>query len=148
MCVGTLSVVLLTCSISSNIREGLLESFYGVYEKDPNKVLQAMIQMGVLVPTGDMTAVRRTAQFFLNRCADEVILFFFKLPIFLLSAWKYGDADAESAVFSHDLNCEFLKRKGFLRFSHPSVSLVVTCEMCIIGTFIWVFRYQFVRWGL
>jgi len=23
--------------------------------------------MGVLVPTGDMTAVRRTAQFFLNR---------------------------------------------------------------------------------
>jgi len=26
-----------------------------------------MIQMGVLVPTGDMTAVRRTAQFFLDR---------------------------------------------------------------------------------
>lgn len=31
------------------------------------QVLDAMIQMGVLVPTGDMTAVRRTAQFFLNR---------------------------------------------------------------------------------
>ena len=31
------------------------------------QVLQAMIQMGVLVPTGDVTAVRRTAQFFLNR---------------------------------------------------------------------------------
>ncbi|XP_035822373.1 protein ACTIVITY OF BC1 COMPLEX KINASE 8, chloroplastic isoform X10 [Zea mays] len=29
-------------------------------------VLQAMVQMGVLVPTGDMTVVRRTAQFFLN----------------------------------------------------------------------------------
>lgn len=97
-------------SISPNVREGLLDVFYGVYEKDPNKVnffhectkpcfvnicrrwlmnsssflchllfvtlkaksfvqvLQAMIQMGVLVPTGDMTAVRRTAQFFLNRC--------------------------------------------------------------------------------
>lgn len=53
-------------SISPNIREGLLEAFYGVYEKDPDKVLQAMVQMGVLVPTGDMTAVRRTAQFFLN----------------------------------------------------------------------------------
>lgn len=26
-----------------------------------------MVQMGVLVPTGDMTAVRRTAQFFLAR---------------------------------------------------------------------------------
>ncbi|KAL0282363.1 UNVERIFIED_CONTAM: protein ACTIVITY OF BC1 COMPLEX kinase, chloroplastic [Sesamum angustifolium] len=54
-------------SISPNIREGLLEVFYGVHEKDAEKVLQAMVQMGVLVPTGDMTAVRRTSQFFLNR---------------------------------------------------------------------------------
>ncbi|KAL0302710.1 UNVERIFIED_CONTAM: protein ACTIVITY OF BC1 COMPLEX kinase, chloroplastic [Sesamum angustifolium] len=53
--------------ISPNIREGLLEVFYGVHEKDAEKVLQAMVQMGVLVPTGDMTAVRRTSQFFLNR---------------------------------------------------------------------------------
>ncbi|KAG6717302.1 hypothetical protein I3842_04G091800 [Carya illinoinensis] len=59
-------------SISQNIREGLLESFYGVYEKDPDKVLQAMIQMGVLVPTGDMTAVRRTAQFFLNSFEERL----------------------------------------------------------------------------
>lgn len=29
---------LLTCSISQNIRGGLLEVFYGVYEKDPDKV--------------------------------------------------------------------------------------------------------------
>ena len=29
---------LFTCSISPNIREGLLEAFYGVYEKDPDKV--------------------------------------------------------------------------------------------------------------
>jgi hypothetical protein len=27
-----------SCSISPNIREGLLETFYGVYEKDPDKV--------------------------------------------------------------------------------------------------------------
>ncbi|KAE8706934.1 ABC2 isoform 2 [Hibiscus syriacus] len=59
-------------SISSNIREGLLEAFYGVYEKDPDKVLQAMVQMGVLVPTGDMTAVRRTAQFFLNSFGERL----------------------------------------------------------------------------
>lgn len=26
------------CSISPNIREGLLEAFYGVYEKDADKV--------------------------------------------------------------------------------------------------------------
>lgn len=59
-------------SISPNIREGLLDVFYGVYEKDPDKVLQAMIQMGVLVPTGDMTAVRRTAQFFLNSFEERL----------------------------------------------------------------------------
>ncbi|XP_062222978.1 protein ACTIVITY OF BC1 COMPLEX KINASE 8, chloroplastic-like isoform X2 [Phragmites australis] len=59
-------------SISPNIREGLLETFYGVYEKDPDKVLQAMIQMGVLVPNGDMTAVRRTAQFFLNSFEERL----------------------------------------------------------------------------
>ncbi|KAL9250428.1 ACTIVITY OF BC1 COMPLEX KINASE 8, chloroplastic-like protein [Drosera capensis] len=47
-------------SISPNIREGLLE------------VLQAMIKMDVLVPTGDMTAVRRTAQFFLNSFEERL----------------------------------------------------------------------------
>nr|XP_043631340.1 protein ACTIVITY OF BC1 COMPLEX KINASE 8, chloroplastic [Erigeron canadensis] len=60
-------------SISPNIREGLLEVFYGVYEKDPNKVLEAMVQMGVLVPTGDMTAVRRTALFFLNSFEERLV---------------------------------------------------------------------------
>ncbi|KAL2342996.1 hypothetical protein Fmac_004281 [Flemingia macrophylla] len=59
-------------SISQNIREGLLEAFYGIYEKNPDKVLQAMIQMGVLVPTGDMTAVKRTAQFFLNSFEERL----------------------------------------------------------------------------
>ncbi|KAI9165846.1 hypothetical protein LWI28_021594 [Acer negundo] len=59
-------------SISPNIREGLLEAFYGVYEKDADKVIQAMVQMGVLVPTGDMTAVRRTAQFFLNSFEERL----------------------------------------------------------------------------
>ncbi|KAK8934789.1 hypothetical protein KSP39_PZI015156 [Platanthera zijinensis] len=59
-------------SISSNIREGLLEAFYGVYEKNPDRLLQSMIQMGVLVPTGDMTAVRRTALFFLNSFEERL----------------------------------------------------------------------------
>ncbi|EOA14570.1 hypothetical protein CARUB_v10027811mg [Capsella rubella] len=59
-------------SISPNIREGLLEAFYGVYEKDPDKVLEAMVQMGVLVPTGDLTAVRRTALFFLNSFEERL----------------------------------------------------------------------------
>ncbi|ONM18136.1 Uncharacterized protein sll1770 [Zea mays] len=38
-----------------------------------SEVLQAMVQMGVLVPTGDMTVVRRTAQFFLNSFQECLI---------------------------------------------------------------------------
>jgi len=34
-----LSFAFAYCSISPNIREGLLETFYGVYEKDPDKVI-------------------------------------------------------------------------------------------------------------
>ncbi|CAI0476079.1 unnamed protein product [Linum tenue] len=60
-------------SICPNIREGLLEVFYGVYEKDAEKILEVMVQMGVLVPTGDMTAVRRTAQFFLNSFQERLV---------------------------------------------------------------------------
>ncbi|KAJ0975198.1 hypothetical protein J5N97_017163 [Dioscorea zingiberensis] len=59
--------------ISPNIREGLLETFYGVYEKSPDRVIQAMIQMGVLVPTGDMTSIRRTALFFLNSFEERLV---------------------------------------------------------------------------
>lgn len=53
-------------TIRPGIRGGLLELFYAVYEKDANKCLDALVTMGVLVPTGDLTAVRRTAQFFLD----------------------------------------------------------------------------------
>ena len=53
-------------TIRQGIRGGLLELFYAVYEKDANKCLDALVTMGVLVPTGDLTAVRRTAQFFLD----------------------------------------------------------------------------------
>lgn len=35
-------------------RGGLLELFYGVYEKDADRCLTALTAMGVLVPTGDM----------------------------------------------------------------------------------------------
>jgi len=37
-----------------------------VYQKDPDRCIDALVAMGVLVPGGDRTAVRRTAEFFLN----------------------------------------------------------------------------------
>lgn len=52
--------------IQPGIRGGLLALFYAIYERDANRCLDALVTMGVLVPGGDLTAVRRTAQFFLN----------------------------------------------------------------------------------
>ena len=52
--------------IPADVRSGLLELFYGVYQKDPDRCIDALITMGVLVPGGDRLAIRRTAQFFLN----------------------------------------------------------------------------------
>jgi len=52
--------------INPGIRGGLLELFYAVYEKDAQKALDGLVQMGVLVPQGDLTSVKRTAQFFLD----------------------------------------------------------------------------------
>eukprot|EP00899_Mesostigma_viride_P005280 jgi/Mesvir1/14753/Mv05396-RA.1 len=59
-------------SISNNISQGLQEAFYALYEKDADKVLDAMVKMGVLVPGKDMISVRRTAQFFLNQFEERL----------------------------------------------------------------------------
>jgi len=53
-------------TIPSDVRSGLLELFYGVYQKDPDRCIEALITMGVLVPGGDRMAIRRTAEFFLK----------------------------------------------------------------------------------
>ncbi|XP_051125490.1 protein ACTIVITY OF BC1 COMPLEX KINASE 7, chloroplastic isoform X2 [Andrographis paniculata] len=57
--------------IKSFTRERLLELFYAVYEKDAKKVMQSLIDLGALQPTGDMTSVRRSVQFFLDNLLDQ-----------------------------------------------------------------------------
>lgn len=60
-------------TIPGGVRGGLLDLFYGVYNKDADKCLEALITMGVLVPTtGDRTAIRRTAEFFLKTFQDRL----------------------------------------------------------------------------
>ena len=51
---------------AAKVKGGLLDLFYGVYQKDPDRCLDALAVMGVYVQQGDRTAVRRTAEFFLN----------------------------------------------------------------------------------
>ncbi|KAK9868362.1 hypothetical protein WJX84_010919 [Apatococcus fuscideae] len=59
-------------TIPSDIREGLLDLFYGVYQKDPDLCIDALIKMGVLVPTSDRQSIRRTAEFFLNSFQERL----------------------------------------------------------------------------
>ena len=58
--------------LPNGVRDGLLELFYGVYDKDPDRCLEALVAMGVLVPTGDKMSVRRTAEFFLRSFSDRL----------------------------------------------------------------------------
>ncbi|XP_020393919.1 protein ACTIVITY OF BC1 COMPLEX KINASE 7, chloroplastic [Zea mays] len=52
-------------------RERLLSLFYSVYEKDANKVMKALIDMEALQPTGDLSPVRRSIQFFLDNLLSQ-----------------------------------------------------------------------------
>ncbi|OAE22018.1 hypothetical protein AXG93_4804s1230 [Marchantia polymorpha subsp. ruderalis] len=57
--------------IKSFTREKLLEMFYAVYEKDAQKVINALIDLGALLPTGDMGPVRKTVKFFLDNLMNQ-----------------------------------------------------------------------------
>ncbi|KAH9606642.1 hypothetical protein KSS87_013078 [Heliosperma pusillum] len=57
--------------IKTFTRERLLDLFYAVYEKDTKKVVQSLIDLGALQPTGDLSAVRRSVQFFLNNLLGQ-----------------------------------------------------------------------------
>jgi predicted unusual protein kinase regulating ubiquinone biosynthesis (AarF/ABC1/UbiB family) len=54
--------------IPTQTRDGLLDLFYATYEGQSDSAVKALMKMGVLVDTGaDLTAVRRTADFFLSQ---------------------------------------------------------------------------------
>ncbi|CAK7349142.1 unnamed protein product [Dovyalis caffra] len=57
--------------IKTFTRERLLELFYAVYEKDAKKVIQNLIDLEALQPTGDLSSVRRSVQFFLNNLLSQ-----------------------------------------------------------------------------
>lgn len=52
-------------------RERLLDLFYAVYEKDAKKVMLSLIDLGALQPTGDLSSVRRSVQFFLDNLLSQ-----------------------------------------------------------------------------
>ncbi|MGL6338634.1 MAG: ABC1 kinase family protein [Waterburya sp.] len=57
--------------IESNIREGLMDTLVGIAQKNGEMVVNSLINLGALVPTGDMTSVRRSIQFMLDHFMDK-----------------------------------------------------------------------------
>jgi predicted unusual protein kinase regulating ubiquinone biosynthesis (AarF/ABC1/UbiB family) len=52
-------------------REKLLKTFFGIAQKDGAQVMESLIDLGALSPTGDMGAVRRSIQYMLDNFMDQ-----------------------------------------------------------------------------
>ena len=57
--------------ITSNLREKLMETLFGIAQKDGTRVVQSLVDLGALAPTGDMGAVRRSVQYMLDNFMDK-----------------------------------------------------------------------------
>ncbi|PNW79848.1 hypothetical protein CHLRE_08g369150v5 [Chlamydomonas reinhardtii] len=57
--------------IGGDVRERLLDVFYGIYRKEPDQVLKALVDLKVIKPTGDTLSVRRAINFFIENLARQ-----------------------------------------------------------------------------
>jgi len=60
-------------ALQGDVKGGLRDLFYSVYEDDVDKALDALVAMGILVPSADRVAVRRTGRFFLKSFRQRLI---------------------------------------------------------------------------
>jgi predicted unusual protein kinase regulating ubiquinone biosynthesis (AarF/ABC1/UbiB family) len=57
--------------ITSNLREKLMETLFGITQKDGDRVVKSLIAMGAIAPTGDIGPVRRSVQYMLDNFMDQ-----------------------------------------------------------------------------
>lgn len=58
-------------TIKSNVREGLMETLFGIAQKDGDRVVKSLIDLGALAPVDDMGPVRRSVQYMLDNFMDK-----------------------------------------------------------------------------
>ena len=58
-------------TIKSNVREGLMETSFGIAQKDGDRVVQSLIDLGAIAPIDDMGPVRRSVQYMLDNFMDK-----------------------------------------------------------------------------
>ncbi len=58
-------------------RGSLLDVFYGVYRRDAEAVIAALIDLGIIVPTADAVSLRRAISFSLDNLLRKVMVMSF-----------------------------------------------------------------------
>ncbi|WP_026082643.1 ABC1 kinase family protein [Mastigocladopsis repens] len=57
--------------IKTNVREGLMETLFGIASKDGERVVRSLVDLGALAPADDMGPVRRSVQYMLDHFMDK-----------------------------------------------------------------------------
>ncbi len=57
--------------IKANVREQLMETLFGIAQKDGDRVLNSLVELGALTRVDDMGPVRRSIQFMLDNFMDK-----------------------------------------------------------------------------
>lgn len=57
--------------IKTNVREQLMETLFGVAQKDAERVVNSLVELGALSPVDDMGPVRRSVQYMLDHFMDK-----------------------------------------------------------------------------
>ncbi len=57
--------------IKSNVREQLMETLFGIAQKDADRVVASLVELGALSRTDDMAPVRRSIQYMLDYFMDK-----------------------------------------------------------------------------
>ncbi len=57
--------------IKTGIREQLMETLFGIAQKDANRVVASLVELGALAPSEDMGPVRRSIQYMLDHFMDK-----------------------------------------------------------------------------
>lgn len=57
--------------IKTNVREKLMQTLFSIAEKNADRLIESLIDLGALQPTGDLGAVRRSIQFLLDNFIDK-----------------------------------------------------------------------------
>lgn len=57
--------------IKNNIREKLMDTLFGIAQKNADLVVNSLIEVGALTPTGDLSPVRRSVQYMLDNFMDK-----------------------------------------------------------------------------